>query len=448
MLFAQSNSVQTESGLGRCERRMSNSPTDNSESVRRKRLMRLAMGLSLIGFAVSILQLAQNASPLVIALALLAAAVAVLVWQAGNPVQPGQFGTNANTSGLARRDLISNREFDALPVPVVFVDRNAIVLVANQAASAELGRIDIGSLIFLKFRNPEMRAAFQSAVTQQAPTHIELQDRLPVERWLRVDFCPVAGDGNDFNGILIMFRDIGESRKLDRMRSDFIANASHELRTPLASLSGFIDTLQGPASNDAAARKRFLTIMQEQAARMSRLIDDLLSLSRLETRSLSEEAGPLDLVATANEAIDSLQPVATESGVTIERQFAVGPLMIRGMHDEILQIVENLVENACKYGRSGKKVIVEISAKNLGIEKETVLAVHDFGPGIAPEHLPRLTERFYRATSSSAAGAKGTGLGLAIVKHIATRHRARLTIASETGKGSTFAVHFPVVAER
>ncbi len=448
MLFAKSNTVQTKSGLGRHERRMSNSPTDNSESVRRKRLMRLALVLTLIGFTISILQLKENASPLVIAFSLLVAAVAFLVWQAENPAQSGQEGENANSLGLARHDLLSNREFDALPVPVIFVDRDATVLAANKAASADLGRIDIGTLIFLKFRNPEVRAAFQAVVTQKVQMHIELQDRLPMERWLRVDFCPVAGDGEDFNRVLIMFRDISESRKLDRMRSDFIANASHELRTPLASLSGFIDTLQGPASNDAAARKRFLTIMHEQAARMSRLIDDLLSLSRLEMRSLSEEARPVDLVATANEAIDSLQPVATESGVTIERQFAVGSLMIRGMRDEILQIVENLVENACKYGRSGKKVIVEISTKNVGSEKEIVLAVRDFGPGIAPEHLPRLTERFYRASSSSSAGAKGTGLGLAIVKHIATRHRARLTITSETGKGSTFAVLFPFAADR
>ena len=242
---------------------------------------------------------------------------------------------------------------------------------------------------------------------------------------------------------LILYRDFSESHRLDRMRADFVANASHELRTPLASISGFIDTLRGPAKDDVTARDRFLGIMQEQATRMSRLIDDLLSLSRLEMRSLTDEAMVLDLVSVADEAIDSMQPVASESGVEIERHFAGGPFLIRGMRDEIIQIVENLVENACKYGKQGKRGVLEIKQRKIDDTGEVILSVSDFGPGIDAEHLPRLTERFYRASANSGSVQKGTGLGLAIVKHIATRHRGRLSISSQLGKGSTFAIYLP-----
>lgn len=340
---------------------------------------------------------------------------------------------------------LGRADFDALPLPVLIVDDRAQILSANKAANTEFGRFDIGGALLLRFRAPEMRKAFQSSVEQGQPSHFEMHERVPLERWMRVDVCPVHINADENAFCLIMFRDVSESRKLDRIRSDFVANASHELRTPLASISGFIDTLRGPAKNDEKARDRFLAIMQDQANRMSRLIDDLLSLSRLEMRSMTDEAEPVDLVMVTSEAIDSIQPVANEGGVVIERNFAPGEYVIRGLRDEMIQVAENLIENACKYGKSGKKVIVDIKKRKAGDSHEIMLAVRDFGPGIDAEHIPRLTERFYRANSKTSSAQKGTGLGLAIVKHIVTRHRGRLSISSKPGKGSTFAIYFPSI---
>ena len=378
----------------------------------------------------------------------LAALVSVLVCQltrsAGADAASGVESARNESKLIAG---FSQSDFDALPLPVLIIDARALIVSANDMAITEFGRFDNGAPLLLRFRAPEMRRAFELVMQNRQPTHFELHERVPLERWMRVDICPVRDDIGHISKCLILFRDFSESRRLDRMRADFVANASHELRTPLASISGFIDTLRGPAKEDEKARDRFLGIMQEQATRMSRLIDDLLSLSRLEMRSLTDDATVLDLVSVTNEAIDSMQPVASESNVEIERHFAEGPFIIRGMRDEIIQVVENLVENACKYGKQGKKVVVEIKRRSIDGASEIILSVRDFGPGIDAEHLPRLTERFYRAASTSGSAQKGTGLGLAIVKHIVTRHRGRLSISSQLGKGSTFAIYLPPYAD-
>jgi two-component system phosphate regulon sensor histidine kinase PhoR len=225
------------------------------------------------------------------------------------------------------------------------------------------------------------------------------------------------------------------------MRADFIANASHELRTPLASIAGFIETLRGPARNDATARDQFLQIMQNQTGRMARLIDDLLSLSRLEMKPYLKPGTEVDLRQTIDSVIDSLAPLASENGVVIERDFAAGPLVVPGDRDELFQVFENLLENACKYGQSGGHVTVSIADGEDG--QGVDVSIRDYGPGIAEEHIPRITERFYRVDVESSRTQKGTGLGLSIVKHILTRHNARLSIKSEVGKGAAFTVHLP-----
>jgi two-component system phosphate regulon sensor histidine kinase PhoR len=226
------------------------------------------------------------------------------------------------------------------------------------------------------------------------------------------------------------------------MRADFIANASHELRTPLASIAGFIETLRGPAREDAKAREQFLKIMQEQTGRMARLIDDLLSLSRLEMKPFLAQGSEVELRETVESVIDSLGPTAIETGVEIVRELPVRPVVVAGSRDELFQVFENLLENACNYGRAGKRVIVSIRPGEDDVEG-AVVGFRDFGPGIAAEHIPRITERFYRVDAEASRGQKGTGLGLAIVKHILTRHKARLSIKSVVGEGSEFAVHFP-----
>lgn len=325
--------------------------------------------------------------------------------------------------------------------PLIVFDGDGAVVHANQAAFDAFGNLKAGILLLLKFRAPEMQEMIQTVLFGRAPSReIDYAERVPIERVFRVTASAV-GRGT---GLYVMvFKDQSEARRIDRMRADFIANASHELRTPLASISGFVETLRGPARNDAAARDHFLQIMQNQTVRMARLIDDLLSLSRLEMRPNPKAGVRIDLGGLVQNVVDSLAPLASESGVVVERNFPDTVLEVLGDRDELFQVFENLLQNACKYGQSGGRVVVSIAGPQTNPEQETTATIRDFGPGIAEEHIPRVTERFYRIDAGSGRVQKGTGLGLAIVKHILTRHNARLSIRSELGQGAAFTVHFP-----
>jgi two-component system phosphate regulon sensor histidine kinase PhoR len=273
------------------------------------------------------------------------------------------------------------------------------------------------------------------------PNQVEHAERLPSQQVYIVRIAPIQLHGRDEQGqlYLLCFRDISELRRLDQMRSDFVANASHELRTPLASLRGFIETLQGPAKSDPKAHERFLSIMLDQSTRMSRLVDDLLSLSRLELKANVAPEGKVDLVPLLSHVRDSLVPLAQDLGVAVNLHLPASPVEVTGDRDELVQVFENLVENACKYGQEGERVEVYLKPADAGSVEVTI---EDFGPGIPSEHVPRLTERFYRVSVADSRSKKGTGLGLAIVKHILTRHRARLIVTSEVGMGSRFTVRF------
>jgi two-component system phosphate regulon sensor histidine kinase PhoR len=240
------------------------------------------------------------------------------------------------------------------------------------------------------------------------------------------------------------FHDLTPLRRVDEMRADFVANASHELRTPLAALSGFIETLQGPARDDPAARERFLGIMQAQAYRMARLIDDLLSLSRIELNAHLRPDKEVELVSIIRQVVDGLQTLARDRDIEV-RVSAPERLIVRGDRDELLRVFENLVENALKYAGSGKHVDISVAEAS---PREARVAVRDYGPGIAPEHLPRLTERFYRVDVVQSRSEGGTGLGLALVKHILNRHGGRLTIESVFGEGATFNALLPLADSR
>jgi two-component system phosphate regulon sensor histidine kinase PhoR len=223
------------------------------------------------------------------------------------------------------------------------------------------------------------------------------------------------------------------------MRSDFVANASHEMRTPLASIIGAIETLQGAAKNDAKAREMFLGTMLTQAQRMKRLIDDLLTLSRIELDEHVLPSARVDLAKITAQACAHLasQAKAAKVEVTCEGDVSVP---VRGNADELMQVALNLIENAIKYGSSGKRVAVRCAA----VDGKAVLSVEDHGPGIAAEHIPRLTERFYRVNTQDSRARGGTGLGLAIVKHIVLRHRGQFDIQSMPGKGSTFQINIDI----
>lgn len=243
--------------------------------------------------------------------------------------------------------------------------------------------------------------------------------------------------------VLLSFVDITQARLTERMRVDFVANASHELRTPLATLIGFIETLQGPAADDAAARRKFLDIMASEAARMARLIDDLLSLSRIE---LDKYVRPQTATALAPLIADVARTLALRLE-SDERKLKIDlpadlPLVIAD-RDQVLQVLHILISNALKYGRSGTPISVTV--RPIAGEPSCVrITVSDRGDGIAPEHLPRLTERFYRIDSSRSRSLGGTGLGLSIAKHIVERHRGTLEIASDFGEGTRVSFTLPV----
>jgi two-component system phosphate regulon sensor histidine kinase PhoR len=333
---------------------------------------------------------------------------------------------------------------EAYPEPTLLLNRNGIVLGANASAQTMFGSLRIGAPVSLTLRAPDVIEAVRETGASGAPRLVGFNLRVPVERAYEAHILPIRFDREAKSGppdlILLVFRDLTQAMRVDQMRADFVANASHELRTPLASVTGFIDTLRGPARDDTAMREKFLNIMSEQARRMSRLIDDLLSLSRVEMNVHLPPEAAVDLVPLTAHVRDSLSPLARDRGVEVVLEAPSSPVMARGDRDELIRLIENLVENALKYGASGKRVEIKLLADG----SDAVLSVRDFGPGIAPEHLPRLTERFYRVDVAHSREQGGTGLGLAIVKHIAARHRARLSIESEPGKGAVFSVRIPL----
>jgi two-component system phosphate regulon sensor histidine kinase PhoR len=335
-----------------------------------------------------------------------------------------------------------------LPEPVVVLDHAGDVVALNAQASAIAPALRRGEAVSLGLRHPEVLDAIRRARAGGAAQRVELFERVPVERWYEAVVAPVAAAGSVADAaLLIVFRDLTPLRRVEEMRADFVANASHELRTPLATLSGFIETLQGSAKDDAASREKFLGIMQVQARRMARLIDDLLSLSRIELSAHLRPDRQVDLVAIVRQVVDGLQTLARDRGVEVNVSAPAAALRVSGDYDELLRVFENLVENALKYGASGKQVEIVLSGGE-GVGAEARVAVRDHGPGIAPEHIPRLTERFYRVDVAQSRAEGGTGLGLALVKHILNRHGGRLTIDSALGRGATFTAHLPLHASR
>lgn len=333
---------------------------------------------------------------------------------------------------------------DALPEPAVTLDAAGYVTHYNPFTRDLFPNIRTRRPFTHVSRDPELTEAIDRAASSGEPAVVDLYERVPLERRVSATVTRVAGHPGMRNlpAILITFRDQTSNDKLAQMRADFIANASHELRTPLASLRGFVETLQGPARDDSAAREKFLNIMASQASRMTRLIDDLLSLSRVEMRVHLRPTAIVDLNKIASYVAQTLEPLSEASQSVIGLQkLEEGPARIYGDREELVQVLQNLVHNALKYGSDGGRVDIKISRRQSTPER-IIVSVSDDGPGIAPEHLPRLTERFYRVGSSSNSDKGGTGLGLAIVKHIVNRHRGELRITSLVGHGSTFTVEF------
>ena len=324
-----------------------------------------------------------------------------------------------------------------IPDPVLMLDGTGQVIAANSAAQSIFNAAP-GRQLSQITRAPEILAAVDRALRTGQSQNSETRLTVPVARHLTAVATPIGGSqtARGEPALVLYLHDLTEQERLASLRVDFVANASHELRTPLASLIGFLGTLQGPAKNDEAAREHFIGIMQEQAGRMSRLIDELLSLSRIEMREHVPPLDSVDLGDVVRTAAMSLQPLAAQSNTTLAIAPVTAAAYVRGDRDELIQVAQNLMQNSIKYGKNGGRVDVAIRTEG----SRVALIVADDGIGIAPDHLPRLTERFYRVSAKDSRERGGTGLGLAIVKHIANRHRGELKIASKVGSGTTVTV--------
>jgi two-component system phosphate regulon sensor histidine kinase PhoR len=329
-----------------------------------------------------------------------------------------------------------------LPDPLLVLGPDRKPRRANAAARAAFGA-DMPAVL----RHPGMRAAIDRAFDTGARQTAELSVPVPVPREVHATVILMEPPLPDGARAIVVLSDRTRERALERMRADFIANASHELRTPLASLIGFIETLQGPAADDPPAQRRFLAIMAEQSARMNRLIDDLLSLSRIEMNEHQPPLTRVNLGALATRVVAGFEPAAAARRVVLELQVVPGLPPAVADADQVAQVLQNLVDNALKYGRQGGHVQVRLAPVPAGgrwpSRPGVLLTVADDGPGIPKEHVPRLTERFYRVDAGRSRRAGGTGLGLAIVKHIVNRHRGALAIDSEEGNGAAFSVWLP-----
>jgi len=359
-----------------------------------------------------------------------------------------------------------------LPDPLIVLSPERMPLRANAAARVLFGAAESdaglrGSDVAALLRHPVLAGAVDRALAERRPQTADLTLPVPVAREIAAQVIPMEPALADGGSIVVVLSDRTQERALERMRADFVANASHELRTPLASLIGFIETLRGPAEDDPAARSRFLAIMAEQSERMRRLIDDLLGLSRIELTEHQPPTGRALPAAIARAEAEALEPLLRQRRMSLSLELDDGVEVAPADGEQIAQVVRNLLENAVRHGREGGQVRLSVArvegggastrshqggpagspGARLPARPGVLLAVADDGPGIPREHLPRLTERFYRVDKGRSRSAGGTGLGLAIVKHIVNRHRGQLLIESEEGVGSTFRVWLPAASQ-
>ncbi|MFT4954512.1 MAG: two-component system phosphate regulon sensor histidine kinase PhoR [Brevundimonas sp.] len=377
-----------------------------------------------------------------------------------------------------RAAVLAGEALEALPDPLLIIsgedaqdvgDRS--IIRANRAATALL-RLPAGVLdhpLHAVLRDPGLLEAVDEALFGRRSQMIDYQPGGAQERHWSAWVAPLpAHDGLNENLAVLRLRDETDARRAELMRVDFLANASHELRTPLASLSGFIETLRGHAREDPVAREKFLSIMAVQADRMTRLVGDLLSLSRIELNEHIPPSGKVDLAGAVSDVVDATGPLAGRRGILLKvSREGEGSASVTGDRDQLIQVIQNLTDNAIKYSPDDADVEISLrigvgadeaarvwtpGAAGLSLltpdrdadARYVLLTVRDHGPGLARETMPRLTERFYRVEGQKSGERLGTGLGLAIVKHIVNRHRGGMTVESVVGQGATFAVYLPL----
>jgi two-component system phosphate regulon sensor histidine kinase PhoR len=347
---------------------------------------------------------------------------------------------------LAGLPAMAQAVFEQVPDPVMLLDSGGRALFANRAMQDVIGTNAAHKHVSALLRTPAVLEAIERTTRTGTPEMLEFAFQVPVERHFEA-FVARADFGASTT--VVVLHDLTSAKRAEQMRADFVANASHELRTPLAAVSGFIDTLRGHARDDSEAREKFLGIMSVEAGRMRRLIEDLLSLTRIE---LNEHVRPSDCIPLENvvrDAAAAIAPLAESDDMKVEIVSATALPLVRGDRDELIQLFQNLIHNAIKYGRVGGTVQISFgqtpATGGRGADDFVFATVRDNGEGIPPEAIPRLTERFYRVDVKRSRERGGTGLGLAIVKHILNRHQGRLQIESQPGEGSAFTVFLPAV---
>ena len=406
--------------------------------------------------------------PLILGMAAVQAAVDHMAAGEGNPADVETVSPSVRELWLAvgrwaraSRQKLAARETElaaaqavlaALPDPLILLDERRRIVRANAAANELLGMRLIERDLAAALRHPAVLAAADAVLRGEPSRVVEFDITTPVERHLSARLAALGPHAPEEAAAVLTLHDLTATKRSERLRADFAANASHELRTPLASLIGFIETLRGPAHDDATARDHFLAIMGEQSQRMKRLVDDLLSLSRIETNEHRPPTERVDLDRVLRTVADLLGQRAEARDMRIELNLPRGQCEVLGDADELAQVFQNLLDNAIKYSRPGTPIEVTVRPSPRFLPgtrpgerpAAVAVAVRDHGDGIPREHLPRLTERFYRVDAARSRELGGTGLGLAIVKHIVNHHRGALDIDSELGEGTVFTVHLPL----
>ncbi len=374
----------------------------------------------------------------------------VLVRELGSAIlrlrRAGFDQTDAMARTLKTREIV----LDSMADPILTLDETGRILHANTAAKQLFGVSPVGRALTAVMRHPSILDGVQAVMGGEKTRAVDLRLSDPVERDFSINIQSLPSISPDGTWIIMVFHDVTKLLVAEQLRRDFVANVSHELRTPLATLIGFIETLLGPARDDAEARVRFLGIMQDQAQRMSRLVSDLLSLSRIELNEHMPPTERIDLNDLLRRTVAALQVQADKRGMKLDLVSVSGMSAVLGDADELQQLFQNLIDNALKYGRQGTTVTIKAepaSTLPAAFPKSPhgalSVAVIDQGEGIERRHLPRLIERFYRVDAARSKAIGGTGLGLAIVKHVVNRHRGALAIESELGVGSVFTVYLP-----
>ena len=391
---------------------------------------------------------AASASPGVAALAAgIAAAAAALALGATRAPRRQTTSTAAEKAAPGLPAGAGRNLLESLPLGVILIDDTGTVQFMNRAAEGLLGRRPPGDFPMAALRAPRLLEGIETARRDRQPVTAEFTLARTSDTFLHARIHPLEPDAADRPpSILVALEDHSRAHRAAELHRDFVANASHELKTPLAAISGLVETLQGHAREDPQARDRFLTMIGAQADRMRRLVEDLLSLNRIEINERLRPRDPQPLGPIVAEVADSLRAEAAEAKMELKLTGLDRAPTVAGNREELAQAIANLVENAVRYGTPRTAIDLSVVTDPAARPGMVGIAVADRGPGIPREEIPRLTERFYRVSAARSREKGGTGLGLAIVKHIVNRHRGALEIESTVGQGSRFTIWLPALA--